>query len=374
MDRRRFFEVGAAAAGSSLLAPARSTASPPTFGIVIGRVTLLAELVLLDRMFDRARCSMAALRRELALLDRMFDRAGCGMAALRRELPDPGEEPLFRGLDEVTLAPGQNGCRLFAGEGKTEYHAVLEAECSGKESVSVPPAALCSWLAAAGEHDGPVVLRRLGANEVEAQFGNRRRRIPARTREAESEVSGSPPARRTSPPAGARLLPGLDGSWFPDYLRVCADNFPSTEITVPQVMDRLESEAIRRDRIQRLVFSPGGSGAPKWNPAQRKPKVSLVLLFETMFQWMVIARAVGGPDRVLHDGERVFFESTDRLLVSPRLSDSFQVPWPFRGPLGVGTGDTWITTFSMDRLLAEYGKTLDGLRGTPTAISPGMTL
>lgn len=361
MDRRRFFEVGAAA-GGSLLAPTRSTASAPTSGIVIDRVTLLAELTLLDRMFDRARCSMAALRRELALLDRMVDRAGCGMAALRHEIPDPGEELLFRGLDEVTLAPGQNGCGLFAGEGKTEYHALLEAECSGEESVSVPPAALCSWLATVGEHDGPVVLRRVGSNEVEARFGNRRRRIPARTRNAESEASGSPAARRTSPPAGARLLPGLDGSWFPDYLRACADNFPSTEITVPQVMDRLESEAVRRDRIQQLAFSPGGSGAPKWNPAQRKPKVSLVLRFETMFQWMVIARAVGGPDRVLNDGARVFFESADRLLVSPRFSDSFQVAWHFRGPLGVRMGDTWITTFSMDRLLAEYHKTLEGLQ------------
>lgn len=338
MDRRHFFKVGAAA--GVLLAPARSTASTPTFGIVIDRLTLLAELALLGQVFDRARCRLAALR---------------------RELPDSGEESLFRCLDEITLAPGQYGCGLFAGEGKTEYHAILDAECSGKGSVSVPPAALFSWLTAAGEHDGPVIFRQVGPNEVEVQFGNRRRRIPARTRETGCEASGPPAARRNSPPANARLLPGLDGSWFPDYLRVCADNFPSTEITVPQVVDRLESEAIRRDRIQRIAFFRGGLGVPNGNQARGKPKVSLVVPFETMFQWLVIARAVGGPDSVLDDGERVFFECADRLLVSPRFPDSFQIARPFRDRLGVRTGDTWITTFSMYRPIAECGKTLAGV-------------
>ena len=144
----------------------------------------------------------------------------------------------------------------------------------------------------------------------------------------------------------AHRLPDLDGSWFPANLRAGAYAHPSTEIVaIPQVRDRLESEAARRDRARRIFYFPGDLGAPNGAPARQRPKVGLVLRFETMRQWMVLARAVGGPDRVLDDGARIFFECGDRRLVSRRFPDRFRYPRPCHCAVSLRTGNTRITTF-----------------------------
>ncbi len=331
MDRRRFLELGAAA-GASVFVPAGSAADAPAFRVVADRAALLAELALFERVFfhdsDRRRfrcCEAAALGQE---------------SPVRRKWPTvPGPPPVPRN-DEVMLAPERNRCILFASGRETEFRSVVDAECSGAEAVSVPLLPLFSWLAAAGDDEGPVTLRRRGPNRVEAQCGERRLRLPARASEALAAASGSP----ASPPAGARLVPGLDGSWFPDHLRADAYTRPSTAITVPQVMARLESEIARRDRARRVISFPGHLGAPNGTPTRRKRSVRLVLRFETMLQWMVLARAVGGPDRVLDDGARVFFECGDRRLVSRRFPDGFRFRRPCDCAVSVRTGDTRITT------------------------------
>ena len=349
MDRRSFLKSGAAA-GGSLLLPAGNAAgagADPSFGIVADRVALLAEL---------------------ALFERVCFHGACGPAVFRREIPDHGASPVPHGLDRVTLVPGENGCGLSASAFLIEFHSGgddcgfpvsgfliefqsrFDAECSGEGAVSVPLRSLLSWLAAGGDDDSAVTLRQRAPDWIEAQCGEHRLRMPALPIEASAAESGLPALRRTSTPPGARPLPGLDGSWLADHLHACALNFPSTEITVPQVMDRLDSEAVRRDRLRRVLFFPGDRGAPNGNPARPKTKISLALRFETMLQWMVLARAVGAPDRVLDDGARVFFECGDRLLVSSRFPDSFPQPW--RCAIGIRKGDTRITTFSPTRPLA----------------------
>lgn len=335
MDRRRFLELGAAA-GCSVFVPAGSAADAPTLGIVADRTALLAELALFERVLfhDRDRhgfrcCEAAALGRE---------------SPVRRKWPTVPGPPAVPRTDEVTLAPQGNHCVLFASGRETEFRSVVDAECSGAEAVRVPLLPLFSWLAAAGDDEGPVILRRRGPNRIEAQCGEQRLRLPVRASEALAAASGSPASPRTSPPAGARLVPGLDGSRFPAHLRAGAYTNPSTAITVPQVMARLESEIARRDRARRVISFPGDLGAPNGTPTPRKRSVRLVLRFETMLQWMVLARAVGGPDRVLDDGARVFFECGDRRLVSPRFPDGFRFPRPCDCAVSVRTGDTRITT------------------------------
>ena len=336
MDRRRFLEMGAAA-GCSVFVPAGSAADAPTFGIVADRAALLAELALFERVLfhdsDRRRfrcCEAAALGRK---------------SPVRRKWPTVPAPPTVLRTDEVTLAPEGNHCVLFASGGATEFHSLVEAECSGAGAVSVPLAPLFSWLAAAGDDEGPVTLLRRGSNRIEAQCGERRLRIPARTSEVLSATPGSPASRVTAPPAGARVIPGLDGSWFAAHLRADACTRPSTATTVPQVRDRLESEIARRDRARRVFSFPGDFDAPNGTPTRRKRRVSLVLRFETMLQWMVLARAVGGPDRVLDDGARVFFECGDRRLVSRRFPDGFRFPRPCHCAVSLRTGHTRITTF-----------------------------
>ena len=353
MDRRSFLKSGAAA-GGSLLVPvrgsARSAASDtdtPSFGIVADRVALLAEL---------------------ALFERVSFHGVCDPAIFRREIPDHGASPVIEGLDRVALVPGENGCGVSVSafltefhsgrnDGSlpvsgflTEFHSRFDAECSGEGAVSVPLRSLFSWLAAAGDDGSAVTLRQRAPDWIEARCGEHRLRMPALPIEASAAESGLPALRRTSTPAGARLLPGLDGSWLADHLHAGAYNFPTTEIAVPQALDRLESEAVWRDRLRRVASFPGDRGAPNGNPARPKTKVSLALRFETMLQWMVLARAVGAPDRVLDDGAHVFFECGDRLLVSSRFPDSFPQPW--RCAICIRKGDTRITTFSPIRPLA----------------------
>lgn len=335
MDRRRFLELGAVA-GASVFVPAGSAADAPTLGIVADRTAMLAELALFERVLFHDR-----------------DRHGfrcCEAAALGQESPDrrkwptvPGPPPVPRN-DEVTLAPERNRCVLFASGRETEFRSVVDAECSGAEAVSVPLLPLFSWLAAAGDDEGAVALRRRGPNRIEAQCGEQRLRLPVQASEALAAASGSPASPRTSPPAGARLVPRLDGPRFAAHLRAGAYTNPSTGITVPQVMARLESEAARRDRARRVFSFPGDRGAPHGTPARRQPSVRLVLRFETMLQWMVLARAVGGPDRVLNDSARVFFECGDRRLVSRRFPDGFRFRRPCDCAVSVRTGDTRITT------------------------------
>ena len=332
MDRRSFLRLGAAA-GGSVLVPAGSAADAPTFEIVADRVALLAELALFERVLFHA-----------------SDRHGfrcCEAAALGSESPAGGEWPIVPGPppvprpDEVTLAPEGNRCALFASGRETEFHSLVEAGCSGTGAVSVPLPTLLSWLAVAGDDEGPVTLRRRGSNRIEALCGEHRLRLPTRA----SEASGSPNSPRTSPPAGARRLPDLEGSWFPANLGAAAYDHPSTEIAaIPQVTDRLESEAARRDRARRVLSFPGDLGAPNGAPPRQRPKVGLVLRFETMLQWMVLARAVRGPDRVLDDGARVVFECGDRRLVCRRFPDRFRRPRPCHCAASLRTGNTRITT------------------------------
>lgn len=335
MDRRRFLELGAAA-GASVFVPAGSAADAPAFGIVADRAALLAELALFERVFFHDR-----------------DRHGfrcCEAAALGQESPDRRKWPTVPGppavprTDEVTLMPQGDRWVLFASGAETEFLSVVEAECSGAEAVRVPLLPLFSWLAATGDSEGPVTLLRRGPNRIEAQCGERRLRLPARASEAPAAASGSPASPRTSPPAGARLVPGLDRPRFPAHLRADAYTRPSTAITVLPVRDRLESEAVRRDRARRVFSFPGDFDAPHGTPARPQPSVRLVLRFETMLQWMVLARVVGGPDRVLDDGARVFFECGDRRLVSPRFPAGFRFPRPCHCAVSVRTGDTRITT------------------------------
>lgn len=331
MDRRRFLELGAAA-GASVFVPAGSAADAPAFGIVADRAVLLAELALFERVLfhdtDRRRF-------------RCYEAAALGQESpVHRGWPTVPGPPAVPRTEEVTLAPEGNRCVLLASGRETEFLSVVEAECSGAEAVSVPLLPLFSWLAAAGDSEGPVTLRRRGPNRIEAQCGERRLRIPARASEALAAASGSP----ASPPAGVRLVPGLDRPWFPAHLHADAYTRPSTAITVPQVRDRLESEAVQRGRARRVFSFPGDLGAPNRTPARQQPSVRLVLRFETMLQWMVLARAVGGPDRVLDDGARVFFECGDRRLVSPRFPDGFRFPRPCHCAVSVRTGDTRITT------------------------------
>lgn len=317
--------------------PAEGAADAPTFGIVADRAALLAELALFERVLfhdsDRRRfrcCEAAALGRE---------------SPVRHEWPTVTGPPAVPRTDEVTLAPEGDRCVLFASGRETEFHSLVEAECSGAGAVSVPLAPLFSWLTAAGDSEGPVTLLRHGPNRIEAQCGGRRLRIPARASEVLSAASGSPAFPRTSPPAGARLIPGLDGSWFAAHLRADAYTRPSTAIAVPQVRDRPESEIARRDRARQVFHFPGDFDAPNGTPTRQKRRVSLVLRFETMLQWMVLARAVGGPDRVLDDGARVFFECGDRRLVSRRFPEGFRFPRPCHCAVSLRTGDTRITTF-----------------------------
>lgn len=335
MDRRSFLKLSAAA-GGSVFVPARTAADAPTVEIVADRVALLAELALFERVLFHA-----------------GDRHGfrcCEAAALGSESPAGGEWPIVPGPppvrrpDEVTLAPEGNRCVLFASGRETEFRSLVEAACSGTGAVSVPLPTLLSWLAAAGDDEGPVTLRRRGSNRIEVLCGEHRLRLPTRASEARSVASGSPVSARTSPPAGARRLPDLEGSSFPANLRAAAYDHPSTEIAVPQVRNRLESEAARRDRARRIFSFPGDLGAPNGAPARQRPKVGLVLRFETMLQWMVLARAVGGPDRVLDDGARVVFECGDRRLVSRRFPDRFRRPRPCHCAVSLRTGNTRITT------------------------------
>lgn len=337
MDRRSFLKLGAAA-GGSVFVPAGSAADAPTIEIVADRVALLAELALFERVLfhdsDRRRFRC------------------CEAAALGPQSPAGGEwltvpgPPAVRRPQEVTLAPEGNRCVLFASGRETDFHSLVEAGCSGTGAVSVSLPTLLSWLTAAGDSEGPVTLRRRGSNRIEALCGEHRFRLPTRASEAWSVASGSPSSPRTSPPAGARRLPDLAGSSFPANLRASAYDHPSTEIVaIPQVRDRLESEAARRDRARRVFSFPGDLGAPNGTPARRGPKVGLVLRFETMLQWMVLARAVGGPDRVLDDGARVFFECGDRRLASRRLPDRFRRPRPCHCAVSLRTGNTRITTF-----------------------------
>lgn len=335
MDRRRFLKFGAAA-GASAFVPAGSAADAPSVEIVADRAALLAELALFERVLfhDRDRhgfrcCDAAALGRK---------------SPVRREWPTVPGPPAVPHTDEVTLAPERNRCVLFASGRETEFRSVVDAECSGAEAVSVPLPPLFSWLAASGDDEGPVNLRRRGPNRVEAQCGEQRLRLPVRASEALAAASGSPASPRTSPPAGARLVPGLDGSWFAAHLRAGAYTNPSTGITVPQVRARLESEIAGRDRARQVFHFPGDFDAPNGTPTPQKRSVSLVLRFETMLQWMVLARAVGGPDRVLDDGARVFFECGDRRLVSRRFPDGFRFRRPCDCAVSVRTGDTGITT------------------------------
>ena len=355
MNRRSFLKSGAAA-GGSLFVPVRGSArsaandtDTPSFGIVADRVALLAEL---------------------ALFERVCFHGACGPAVFRREIPDHGASPVPHGLDRVMVVPGENGCGLSASAFLIEFHSGgddcglpvsgfliefhsrFDAECSGEGAVSVPLRSLLSWLAAAGDDDSAVTLRQRASGWIEARCGEHRLRVPSLPIETSAAESGLPPLPRTSTPPGARPLPGLDGSWLADHLHACALNFPSTEITIPQALDRLDSEAVRRDRLRRVLFFPGDRGAPNGNPARRKPKVSLVLRFETMLQWMVLARAVGAPDRVLDDGARVFFECGNRLLVSSRFPDGFPFPRLWRCALALREGDTRIATFSPARALA----------------------
>ena len=335
MDRRRFLEWGAAA-GASVFVPAGSAAKASVFGIVADRAALLAELALFERVLfhDRDRhgfrcCDAAALGRK---------------SLVRREWPTVPGPPAVPHTDEVTLAPERNRCVLLASGRETEFLSVVDAECSGAGTESVPLAPLFSWLAAAGDDEGPVTLRRRGPNRIEVQCGEQRLRLPVRASEALAAASGSPASPCTSPPAGARLVPELDGSRFSAHLRADAYTRPSTAITVPQVRDRLESEAVRRDRARRVFSFPGDLGAPNGTPVRQQPSVRLVLRFETMLQWMVLARAVGGPDRVLDDGARVFFECGDRRLISRRFPAGFRFPRPCDCAVSVRTGDTRITT------------------------------
>lgn len=335
MDRRRFLKWGAAA-GSSVFVPAGSAAGAPSVEIVTDGAALLAELALFERVFfhdsDRRRfrcCEAAALGQE---------------SPVHRGWPTVPSPPAVPRTDEVTLAPEGDRCVLFASGAETEFRSLVEAECFGAEAVSVLLLPLFSWLATAGDDEGPVTLRRRGPNRIEAQCGERRLRLPVWASEAPAAASGSPASRRTSPPAGVRLVPGLDGSRFPAHLCAAAYTHSSTAITVPQVRDRLESEAGRRDRARRVFSFPGDLGVPNRTPARQQPSFRLVLRFETMLQWMVLARAVGGPDRVLDDGARVFFECGDRRLVSPRFPDGFRFPRPCHCAVSVRTGDTRITT------------------------------
>lgn len=337
MDRRSFLKLGAAA-GGSVFVPAGSGADAPTVEIVTDRVTLLAELALFDRVLFHDN-------------DRRRFRC-CEATALGPESPAGSEgrtvpgSPAVPRPEEVTLAPEGNRCVLFASGRETDFHSLVEAECSGTGAVSVPLPTLLSWLAAAGDGEDPVTLRRRGPNRIEVLCGKHRLRLPTRASEARPVASGSPAFPRTSPPAGARRLPDLDGPWFPAHLRAAAYTHPSTEIAaLPQVRDRLESEAARRERARRVLSFPGDLGAPNGTPARRGPKVGLVLRFETMLQWMVLARAAGGPDRVLDDGARVFFECGDRRLVSRRFPDRFRCARPCHCAASLRTGNTRITTF-----------------------------
>lgn len=336
MDRRQFLKLGAAG-GGSVFVLAGTAADAPTFEIVADRVALLAELALFERVLFHAGdrhgfrcCEAAALGRE--------------SRARREWLTVPGPPPVRR-PDEVTLVPEGNRCVLFASGRETELHSLVEAECSGTGAVSAPLPTLLSWLTAAGDSEGPVTLRRRGSNRIEALCGEHRLRLPTRASAARSVASGSPASPRTSPPAGTRRLPDLDERWFPAHLRAAAYTHPSTEVAaIPQARDRLESEVARRDRARRIFSFPGDLGAPNGAPARQRPKVGLVLRFETMLQWMVLARAVSGPDRVRDDGARVFFECGDRRLVSRRLPDRFRCPRPCHCAVSLRTGNTRITT------------------------------
>ena len=176
---------------------------------------------------------------------------------------------------------------------------------------------------------------------------------------AESVGAGSRPGRarldswrpgRQSPGALPRR-PGRAAS------RTSPDRrFPPISAPPPTTTPRPRSSPSRRRGIASNRRRPGEIGrggsspfpvtsARRTGPRRDNGRRSTsVLRFETMLQWMVLARAVGGPDRVLDDGARVFFECGDRRLASRRFPDRFRRPRPCHCAVSLRTGNTRITT------------------------------